>query len=168
MAIGENTAISSKEERIGERVEGLEENAARPSEQFGDAYHKIDGSVANFNVENGIREDNASPDETHDQLTQMVIELRLQNEYLKALFGDLKSELLRSNNACKQNRENSEDKEASEQVNNLHERIKCLNKEIQEHKETQKAAENALEHLRMSYSEADGKVQELTAKLAEG
>ncbi|KAG1355354.1 protein GRIP [Cocos nucifera] len=167
MATGENTAISGKEERIGERVGGPEEDAAKPSEQFGDAYHKIDGPVANFDGENGIHEDNASPGETHDQLTQMVIELRLQNEYFKAQFGDLKLEILRSNDACKQNTENGEDKEASEQVNHLHEQIKCLNKEIQEHKETQKAAENALEHLRMSYSEADGKVQELTAKLVE-
>ncbi|XP_010918236.1 protein GRIP [Elaeis guineensis] len=167
MATGETTAISGKEERIGERVGGLEEDAAKPSEKFGDAYHKIDGPVANFDVENGIHEDNASPDETHDQLTQMVIELRLQNEYLKAQFGDIKSELFRSNDACTQNVENGEDKEVSEQVNHLHEQIKCLNKEIQEHKETQKAADNALEHLRMSYSEADGKVQELTAKLVE-
>ena len=53
-------------------------------------------------------------------------------------------------------------------MNRLYEKIECLNKEIQEQRKTQKAAENVLEHLWVSYSGADAKVQELSTKLVEG
>jgi predicted ribosome quality control (RQC) complex YloA/Tae2 family protein len=56
----------------------------------------------------------------------------------------------------------------SDIVNRLNEEIKRLEKEITEQKETQKAAEAALEHLRVAHTEADGKAQELSQKLVEG
>lgn len=56
----------------------------------------------------------------------------------------------------------------SEEVNRLNEEIRRLEKEISGQRETQKAAEAALEHLRVAHAEADGKAQELSKKLVEG
>jgi uncharacterized small protein (DUF1192 family) len=55
----------------------------------------------------------------------------------------------------------------SDTVNRLNEEIRRLEKEIREQKETQKAAEAALGHLRVAHAKADGKAQELSQKLVE-
>ena len=60
------------------------------------------------------------------------------------------------------------DEEDSELVRSLKEQVEGLSREVQEQKQTQKVAEAALEHVNVSYAEADGKVQELTTKLTEG
>lgn len=141
------------------------EDAAKPSQQFVDMNLKIDGSVVNFGMDNGVSNGAASADETHDELTRMVMELNFQNDYLKAQIGSIISQLQKP--VSREDNENGQDGEASEQAHHLNEQIKCLNKEIQEQRETQKAADDALEHLRAAYSEADGKVQELSVKLIE-
>lgn len=125
--------------------------------------HKTDGSV--FGTTDGGHRSVATLDETHDELTQMVMELSFQNDYLKAQIGTTPIQLPKPDS-----REDNEDGQlgkASEQVQRLHEDIERLNNEIQEQRETQKAADAALEHLRIAYSEADGKVQDLSKKLVE-
>lgn len=140
-------------------------NTAEQSESLPDSNHELAVSAKNLEVENGI----ANGEETQEQLAQRVMELSFQNDYLKAQIGGMKSEDIRSVEMSNgDNNGNGQVGDASGEANRLREKIESLNKEIQEQKETQKAAEKALEHLRVSYSEADAKVQELTTKLAEG
>ena len=56
----------------------------------------------------------------------------------------------------------------SEDVKELRERIESLKRELLDEKHTRNAAEEALKHLTVAYSEVDAKAQELSAKLAEG
>lgn len=155
-----NTAMPSQEESLNGVDEGLCEDAANLSGNVVPTNHKVEVSVVNSEMENGVRDGAVSSNESPDWLAQMVMELTFQNEYLKAQIGSISAENINPAVGC-------QDEDGSRQGNQLHEKIKCLNKEIQEQRETQKAAENALEHLRMEYSEADGKVQELTTKLVE-
>ncbi|XP_071735336.1 protein GRIP [Rutidosis leptorrhynchoides] len=104
---------------------------------------------------------NFSSDDTHDQLMQMVVDLKFQNEYLKSHFQDLKNvhaeskvKVFDQNGTCEDSKE-------------LHEKLEALNRELVIERQTRGAAEAALEHLRAEYSEADSKSQELSAKLAE-
>ncbi|XP_072956107.1 protein GRIP isoform X1 [Typha angustifolia] len=153
MATEEDTSLVSQDKKSDETPEVHKEDAAKMFEKV------------NISMENGDRDNLASPDEDHDQL--MAMELILQNEYLKSQLGDLLSEHVRSKGVPVKGSEIRREEEASELVNNLYEQIKNLNEKIQEQKETQKAAEAALEHLRIAYSDADGKVQELSVKLVE-
>jgi FtsZ-binding cell division protein ZapB len=50
----------------------------------------------------------------------------------------------------------------------LKEQVEKLTREVQEQRLTREATERALEHVNVAYAEADGKVQGLTAKLAQG
>ncbi|MQM15304.1 hypothetical protein Taro_048248 [Colocasia esculenta] len=96
--------------------------------------------------------------DAHDQLTQMVAELSFQNDYLKAQLQDWRAKLA--------GREQDGESPA-EDLERLRDEIKALSMEIQVQREMRKAAEDALEHVRGSYSEADAKVQELSAHLAD-
>lgn len=118
-------------------------------------------------LENGIHDDEQCSNDTHVGLLQMVTELNFQNEYLKAQFEALKDLHLQSDDDFKKIKEVAKDVEVSEDVNNLSEKIEALNRELLEKAQTQIAAENALKHLQSAYFEADEKVQELSAKLAE-
>lgn len=166
MFTGENEPISPKREIVFDSVQKsiTENHNIGLMEQ---PIAKDDRINSSTNMENGIHDNLADQDGSVDELSQMVIELSFQNEYLKSQLNHLKSEL-RPERVSDQERHSREDAGSSEDDNNLHEQIKCLRKEIQEQKETQKAAEDALEHLRITYSEADGKIQELSAKLIEG
>ncbi|KAG6487899.1 hypothetical protein ZIOFF_056637 [Zingiber officinale] len=165
MLTGENEPISPKREIVFDNVQkSINENhSIGLMEQPIAEDDRVNSST---NMENGIHHNLADKDESVDELRQMVVELSFQNEYWKSQLDHLKSEF-RPECASDQERHGREDAGSSEDDNNLHEQIKCLCKEIQEKKETQKAAEDALEHLRIAYSEADGKVQELSAKLIE-
>ncbi|XP_039133458.1 protein GRIP isoform X5 [Dioscorea cayenensis subsp. rotundata] len=127
----------------------------------GAAKNKLIGTVGYAGNENGVHHWNVITDETDEDLTRMVIELSFQNDYLKAQIGSFNLPVLGSIDAV------AKEGGDSEQLNQLHEKIKCLNKEIQEQKETQKAAEDALEHLRAQCADADSKVQGLSEKLAQ-
>lgn len=84
----------------------------------------------------GIAESVKEKDETEnggDELLQMIAELRLENEFLRSQFKEVDSS----------------------QVKQLEERIQSLSREIEVEKQTRVAAEQALEHLRESYSEGD-------------
>ncbi|KAI0489042.1 hypothetical protein KFK09_028883 [Dendrobium nobile] len=165
MMTGENAAMSNHEERFDGSAQGLRDDAATMSNQMVNGNPELGNSV-NFEKLNGIDDVITNHNGTYDQLSQIIMDLSLQNDYLKAQIEDTKYQALRSVEVAKPNN-GSKDDEASEIVSQLQEKINSLNKELQEQRETQKAAENALEHLRAEYSEADGKVQELSLKLIE-
>ncbi|XP_028551497.1 protein GRIP [Dendrobium catenatum] len=165
MMAGENAAMSTHEERFDGSVQGVTEDAATISNQMVNGNLELGNSV-NFEKQNGVDDVIANHNGTYDQLSQIIMELSLQNDYLKAQIEGTKSQALRSVEVARPNN-GSKDDEASEIVSQLQEKINSLNKELQEQRETQRAAENALEHLRAEYSEADGKVQELSLKLIE-
>ncbi|XP_075655661.1 protein GRIP [Castanea sativa] len=125
-------------------------------------------SNGNISVENGLTEDvNPSSDDTHDQFVQMVTELKFQNEFLKSQFEDLKNSQSECSVSNQQTKANETEGGESEDVKELHERIESLKRELLEEKQTRNAAEEALKHLTVAYSEADAKAQELSVKLAE-
>lgn len=118
---------------------------------------QINGNVLK---ENGMCDDgNVLEESTNEQLLQMVIELKFQNEFFKSQFEGLKSQ--------HEAEENGQESGESADVKELHEKIQSLNRELNEEKQTRGAAEIAMEHLREEYSEADAKAQELSLKLAE-
>lgn len=84
-----------------------------------------------------------------DELLGMINELRLENEFLRSQFKE-QAEVDTS------------------QVKQLEERLESLTREIDVEKQTRVAAEQALEHLRESYSEADAKAQEYSTKFSQG
>jgi len=95
----------------------------------------------------------AHPEE-EEELARQVMEVGLQNEYL------------RSHIAGAQPAGGAD--EGSELVRGLKEQVEKLTREVQEQRLTREATEKALEHVNVAYAEADGKVQELTAKLSQG
>ncbi|KAM0900771.1 hypothetical protein ACQ4PT_020421 [Festuca glaucescens] len=101
---------------------------------------------------------------TRKELERKVTELSIQNEYLKSQITGTQQQA-RSSEVGGGNV--TEDEEDSELVRSLKEQVERLSREVQEQNQTQKVAEAALEHVNLSYAEADGKVQELTAKLTE-
>ncbi|TVU39338.1 hypothetical protein EJB05_12751 [Eragrostis curvula] len=90
-----------------------------------------------------------------EELAREVMELGLQNEYLR-------SQIAGAHPAGAAD-EGSE----PEVLRGLKEQVERLSREVQEQRQTREAAERALEHVNISYAEADSKVQELTAKLTE-
>ncbi|KAK9227888.1 hypothetical protein WN944_020832 [Citrus x changshan-huyou] len=116
------------------------------------------GSNGNLVMHNWTRDEHGSSNDNNEQLLGLVMELKLQNEFLKSQFEGLNT--LRPEDDGQESREVVDVKE-------LRERIESLSKELQEEKETRGAAEKALEHLRVQYEEADAKAQEFSAKLAE-
>ncbi|KAK1325550.1 Protein GRIP [Acorus calamus] len=117
-------------------------------------------STQEYSNEGGIRsfDGSISPDISHDELSHLVMELSLQNEYLKEHFKGLQAQF-RSSDAT------DREYESSEEEKRLRENVRSLNREIQEQREMQRAAEDAMVHLRASHSEADSKIQELSAEL---
>lgn len=167
MINGENAAISNHEETSDGSVQGPREDPGTRSNQLVNENLELENSIVNLRKQNDNHDGIANNGGTYDQLTQIVMELSLQNDYLKAQIEGTKSQVLRSVEVAKPDNGGT-DKKASVLMKHLQGKINSLNKEIQDQRETQKAAENALEHLRAEYSEADGKVQELSLKLIEG
>lgn len=123
---------------------------------------------ANHAEQNGFFDAEPHVDGTYDQLVQMVVELNLQNEYLKSQFEGLQAFHSESDRSNQKTRETVQEVGASVDVKELHVKIESLNREIYEERQTRVAAEEALKHLRAAYSEADEKAQELSTKLGEG
>ncbi|KAK9990023.1 hypothetical protein SO802_025008 [Lithocarpus litseifolius] len=137
----------------------------KSEKQLPDTNYVSNGNIA---VENGLTEDvNPSSDDTHDQFVQMVTELKFQNEFLKSQYEDLKNSQSECSVSNQQTKANETEGGESEDVKELRERIESLKRELLEEKQTRNAAEEALKHLTVAYSEADAKAQELSAKLAE-
>ncbi|KAJ6736962.1 SYNAPTONEMAL COMPLEX PROTEIN-RELATED [Salix viminalis] len=141
----------------GEMLESKTEDSPLKLEKQLAGDVQINGNVLK---ENGMCDDgNVLEESTNEQLLQMVIELKFQNEFFKSQFEGLKSQ--------HEAEENGQESGESVDVKELHEKIQSLNRELNEEKQTRGAAEIALEHLRGEYSEADAKAQELSLKLAE-
>ena len=92
--------------------------------------------------------------EEKEELAPEVMELGLQNEYLRSQITGA--------------RPVGDADEGPELARGLKEQVERLSREVQEQRLTREATEKALEHVNVAYAEADGKVQELTAKLAQG
>ncbi|KHN41835.1 protein GRIP-like [Glycine soja] len=144
------------------------EDSARPEENLPDVtHHNEDGSNRNLILENGLSDSDQGPADTHDQLLQMVMDLRFQNDFLKSQFEGFKNvDSVPSDSSIQKGVGGSEDGE-SDIVKELKEKIQLLNKEFLEEKQTRIASEEALKHLQTAYSEAEAKAQELSEKLAE-
>ncbi|KAJ6774782.1 CROSSOVER SUPPRESSOR ON 3 OF GOWEN [Salix purpurea] len=141
----------------GEMLESKTEDSPLKLEKQLAGDVQINGNVLK---ENGMCDDgNVLEESTNEQLLQMVIELKFQNEFFKSQFEGLKSQ--------HEAEENGQESGESADVKELHEKIQSLNRELNEEKQTRGAAEIAMEHLREEYSEADAKAQELSLKLAE-
>ncbi|XP_062144224.1 protein GRIP [Alnus glutinosa] len=140
------------------------EDALKPEKQLPDTNYLSNGNIA---LENGLPDVDPCSGDSHDQLVQMVTELKFQNEFLKCQFEDLKNLQLEEIVSNQQTIASETDGGESEDVKELREKIESLEKELLEEKQTRGAAEEALKHLTSAYSEADAKAQELSAKLAE-
>lgn len=126
---------------------------------------QVQSSTETENIKHGsngtvIQESGTS----HDELLQLVTQLRLENEFLKSQFEGLKNAQSEEDGCDQQTEISRQDGD----VKNLHATIDSLKKELLEEKQTRTAAEEALKHLRTMYSEADARAQELSTKLAEG
>ncbi|CAA6673255.1 unnamed protein product [Spirodela intermedia] len=113
-------------------------------------------------MESGIR---AGSEDADDEIVQMVAELTFQKEYLKAQFIELNES--RIGIGIGQGVGVQAGDSRSEDLSRLREEIRTLSVEIQERREAQKAAEDALANLRVLYSELDARAEELSAQLAE-
>ncbi|CAA2972575.1 GRIP [Olea europaea subsp. europaea] len=144
------------------------EALANRVEEDNELHNVEDENGGNLIKENGLHDGNKQTNYSHDQLEETVVELSFQNEYLKSQFEDMKNRILDSGDPEKRNKAMKLDDLASNgDVRELHEKLESLKRELLEERQTRGAAEEALKHLGAAHSEADTKVQELSAKLAE-
>ncbi|CAL9245246.1 unnamed protein product [Arabidopsis halleri] len=94
--------------------------------------------------------------ENDDQLLQTIAELRLENDFLRSQFKD----------QVEQSRSHQVEADSA-QLKQLQEQVASLSREIDVEKQTRVAAEQALEHLREAYSEADAKAHEYSTKFSQ-
>lgn len=138
-------------------VGGMAEKEVKDESKVAEQLTEANGDEAHIK-ENGVcnDDDEIGPDATQDQLIQMITELKFQNEYFKSHVKGLQMP-------------NSQNLEVQREdaVKALQEKIESLNRELKEERQTRFAAEEALKHLRESYSEADARALELSSKLAE-
>ncbi|TKY70262.1 GRIP protein [Spatholobus suberectus] len=144
------------------------EDSARPEEHLPEVnHHYEDGSNGNLLLENGLSDGNQGPADTHDQLLQMVMDLRFQNDFLRSQFDGFRNvNNVHSDSSIQKGVDDLAERESNIEKE-LQERIELLNKEFLEKKQTRIASEEALKHLQTAYSEAEAKAQELSEKLAE-
>lgn len=135
---------------------------------------KMETQFNNFNIEsnhvkqNGIYDGYQHTGDSHDDLEQMLIELNFQNEYLKSQIVGWQNTYTYSDESGQQIKTVAHENVASDNSEDLNEKIKSLNRELLEEKQTRGAAEEALKHVQTLYLEDDTKVQELSVKVAEG
>lgn len=154
---GDTAGVPELESRVSDDL--------KSEKQLSDANFVSNGNVV---VENGLPDDvDAGSGDTHDQLVQMVTELKFQNEFLKSQFEGLKDLQSECSVSDRQTEASEIEGGESEDVKELREMIESLKRELLEEKQTRGAAEEALKHLTTAYSEADAKAQELSANLAE-
>ncbi|KAK1587300.1 hypothetical protein Q3G72_011581 [Acer saccharum] len=153
-------------ETVGERSGSGLENSVKHEKQLSETNGDSNGNVVN---EHGVHDDDdCSSNGNHDQLLEMVMELKFQNEFLKSQIEELKTRRPADDGeSCRQREGSGEESREFVDVKELQERIEALSKELHEEKQTRGAAEKALEHLRVAYEEADSKAQEFSVKLAE-
>ncbi|KAK4262008.1 hypothetical protein QN277_027625 [Acacia crassicarpa] len=147
-------------------MENHEGDPSKPEEQFSDRNHHNHGSYVNLVLQNGLSDDNSSQVDLDDQLLQLALELRFQNDFLKSQFEGFNSLNSVRSESSKGRKVGGPEEVQSDIIEELQERIQALNKELLDEKKTRGAAEEALKHLQLAYSEADVKAQELSEKLA--
>ncbi|XP_019420180.1 PREDICTED: protein GRIP-like isoform X2 [Lupinus angustifolius] len=159
--------MESGEGDTGGMVESHTQDSRVPEEQLSDVNdHYKNGSKGNL-PENSVSHNSQGSDDSHDQLLQMVVELRFQNEFLKSQFEGFSNISSVDSDSSQNNRVGVLEDGESDVMNELQERIQSLNKELEEEKQTRHASEEALTHLQTVYSETETKAQELSKKLAE-
>ncbi|PIN07834.1 E3 ubiquitin ligase involved in syntaxin degradation [Handroanthus impetiginosus] len=121
----------------------------------------------NLVKENGFGDGNPHSNYNHDELLQMVVELKFQNEYMKSQYDGLKNHLLDSDQPEQRKVQDHDDSGFQDDVRELRREMETLKKELLGERQTRGAAEEALKHLRSAHLDADTKAQELSAKLAE-
>ncbi|GMH24540.1 hypothetical protein Nepgr_026383 [Nepenthes gracilis] len=117
--------------------------------------------------ENGFHYVDPNPSDVHDQLVQMIVEMKFQYEYLKSHIKGLQCHHFELSGSSLQTQEVEREGRAYEELEELRAKIEVLSKELLEERQTRNAAEEALKHLRSVYTEADAKTQELSVQLAE-
>lgn len=147
--------MSTGEDDAGETAEIIVEDDMKMAKQLTET--NGDGC---YLKENGVCDDDPDPNSSYDELVQMIAELHFQNEYFKSQIKGLQPQTLGIEPT-------GSDDAVSDDVRQLQEKIELLNKDLQEEKQTRAAAEEALKHLRESFSEADARAHELSIKLAE-
>ncbi|KAM3252140.1 protein GRIP isoform X1 [Capsicum annuum] len=152
-----------------EMMEGDINNGAADNHTEDDS--KMETQVNNFESnhvkENGVHDSYQHTDDSHDDLVQMLVELDFQNDYLKSQIVGWQNIHTYSDESDQQIKAVAHANGASDNPKDLNEKIESLNRELLEEKQTRGAAEEALKHLQTLYLEADTKVQELSAKVAE-
>ncbi|KAL9245588.1 hypothetical protein vseg_019221 [Gypsophila vaccaria] len=93
------------------------------------------------------------PNPTHDHLFEMILELKFQNDYFKSQITGFHFP--------------TQGLDSTEDVKILHNKLELLASQLEEEKQTRLAAEQALHHLRESFSEADARAQDLSLHLAQ-
>ncbi|KAH7521122.1 hypothetical protein ACOSP7_022543 [Xanthoceras sorbifolium] len=158
--------MSTEGENVGEMSGSGMEDSVKHEKQLSEMNGDSNGNVAKENGVHGYAD--RSSDDDHDQLLEMVMELKLQNEFLKSQIEELKAPRPEEDGeSCQQIEGSGQESREFVDVKELHERIEALSKELHEEKQTRGAAEKALEHLRVVYEEADSKAREFSVKLAE-
>ncbi|KAL6226922.1 hypothetical protein ACLB2K_000881 [Fragaria x ananassa] len=145
VVLDEALAMSEETEAAATQME----ETSKPRKRGGDS----NGDLA---VENG------SSGDAHDQLVQMVTELKFQNEFLKSQIEGFQS-LKQKEPSVEEGGGGGGD---SEEVEQLRRSVESLSAQLEEEKQTRAAAEVALKHLREEHLEADSRAQDLAAKLA--
>ncbi|GLT39332.1 hypothetical protein SLA2020_135300 [Shorea laevis] len=136
------------------------DDSMQPKKEFSDTNGSLD-------KDNGLFDGNPPSEDTHDQLLQMVTELKFQNEFLKSQLESLKDHQSEPDVSSQQSKGMGQHSGDSAVVKDLHEKIESLSKELHVEKQTRLAAEEALRHLQEAHSEADTKARELAGKLTE-
>ena len=155
--------MSSEEGDVNETPESRVEEGTMPEELKSGVNHEGNGRVV---VEDRFADGDKCSDD-HDELVQLVIDMKFQNEYLKSQLESMKN-LQNVENVPEREEEIGSRDGESVALKELQQRIESLSKELSEEKQTRGAAEQALQHLQEAHSEADAKVNELSAKLIEG
>ncbi|CAK8540085.1 unnamed protein product [Lathyrus sativus] len=146
------------------------EDSSRPEEHLSDSdtnRQSKDGSNINLVMENGLSDGNECSADTYDQLLQMVVDLKFQNEFLKSQFEGFSNVNSVSTESSIQKGAGGVEDGESDVVKELQERIESLNKEFLEEKQTRIASEEALKHLQIAYSDAEAKAKDLSEQLVE-
>ncbi|XP_038904106.1 protein GRIP isoform X1 [Benincasa hispida] len=154
--------MSLEEGDVNETPESRVEEGTMSEELESGVKHEGNGHVV---VEDRVSDSQNCSDD-HDELVQLVIDMKSQNEYLKSQLESMKN-LQNVENVPEREEEIGSRDGESVDLKELQERIESLSKELSEEKQTRGAAEQALQHLREAHSEADAKVHELSAKLIE-
>ncbi|XP_022923353.1 protein GRIP-like [Cucurbita moschata] len=154
--------MSLEEGDVYETPESRVEEGTMPEGLKSGVNHQGNGRVV---VEDRFADGDKCFDD-HDELVQLVIDMKSQNEYLKSQLESMKN-LHNIENVPEREEEIGSRDGESVALKELQQRIESLSKELSEEKQTRGAAEQALQHLQEAHSEADAKVNELSAKLIE-